>query len=162
MKARGALVFLVLLIFSCKKSSITNSSGNTSNTGGAVHTAKDTSFISANVGGAGMIVTSIHYNRGSATFNFTAQNDLQRIDVYCFHFYESSGLNYQYSDSINYSKREDVYSAWSTSRAIGWGDVYFDCCAGPLEDKVISGVFSGDFPNGESKFKINGQFHLIF
>jgi len=53
-------------------------------------------------------------------------------------------------------------SSWVTVRAINWGDVYFDCCAWPLSDKVITGTFSGRFFIGEVQGDITGNFHLIF
>ena len=155
-----ASIFFFVFILACNKK---DSSPPPTGGGSGVRPApKDTSFITASVNGSAMKVTRIQYNRSSGSFNFTAQNDLQKVDVRCFHFYEPNRWNFQYSDSINYSKREDVLSTWVTTRAINWGDVYFNCCGGPLEDSVISGNYSGKFSFGEDEFKVEGNFHLLF
>ena len=157
--------FTYLLIFVCVLSCSKKDSSPILTGGGSgvrPPVSKDTSFITASVNGSAMKVTSIQYNRSSGSFNFTAQNDVQKVDVRCFHFYEPNRWNFQYSDSINYSKREDVLSSWVTTRAINWGDVNFNCCGGPLEDSIISGNYSGKFSFGEDEFKIEGNFHLLF
>ena len=162
MKTRIIYLILVLFILSCGKKNLPspNIGGGTNPRNGSP--SKDTSFISVSIGGVPMQVTKIQYNRSTGTFNFTAQNDVQKIDAYCFYFYGQTALNYQYSDSLNYSTRANVASNWTSVRAINWGTVDFDCCAWPLSDKVITGNFSGQFLIGEVQGTINGNFHLIF
>jgi hypothetical protein len=129
-----------------------------------------------------LVVTGISYDRtGSTTgttssttgtFNFSAWNALQRVDVYCFSFYEQSGFNYQFSDSINYSSRPDSLTAWTTVRAANWGTVTFDCCVAPLTDSAIAGDYSGNFASANPDFSkntgnvqdltVSGNFNLLF
>lgn len=178
------LIFSLTLlpIFSCNKQSATPAgpTSNPNDPGAAVGsssqgTAGTVASVSFLVNGNPLAVTGISYDRtGSTTgtFNFSAWNCLQRVDVYCFSFYEQSGFNYQFSDSINYSTRSDSLAAWTTVRAINWGTVNFDCCAAPLVDSVIPGEYSGNFPNGNSGLNKNqedasgltvtGNFNLLF
>jgi hypothetical protein len=173
------LIFcLTLPIFSCNKQTATpvelgsnpSGSGTTPATSPQGGPAASVSFL---VNGNPLPVTGISYNRtGSTTgtFNFSAWNALQRVDVYCFSFYEQSGLNYQFSDSINYSTRSDSLGAWATVRAVNWGTVNFDCCAAPLTDSVIPGEYSGNFASGDPGknpgdspgLTVSGSFNLLF
>jgi len=173
------LIFcLTLPIFSCNKQTATpvelgsnpSGSGTTPATSRQGGPAASVSFL---VNGNPLPVTGISYNRtGSTTgtFNFSAWNALQRVDVYCFSFYEQSGLNYQFSDSINYSTRSDSLGAWATVRAVNWGTVNFDCCAAPLTDSVIPGEYSGNFASGDAGknpgdspgLTVSGSFNLLF
>jgi hypothetical protein len=120
------------------------------------------SDISVSIDNTPMAVTAVSYDRSSGTFNFSAWNKLQKVDVYCFWFYQQSRWNYQYSDSINYSTRPDTVTNWTTTRAIDWGEVYFDCCQAPLTDTLITGTYSGNFLNGKQGLTIKGDFHLLF
>jgi hypothetical protein len=169
-------------LFSCNKQSATPAGSNSNPYGpgattgsspqGAAGPAASVSFL---VNSNPLVVTSISYDRtGSTTgtFNFSAWNALQRVDVYCFSFDEQSGFNYQFSDSINYSTRPDSLTAWTTVRAVNWGTVTFDCCVAPLTDSVISGVYSGNFASGNPDLSknpgnvpglaVNGNFYLLF
>ena len=153
----------VFLFLSCRKQQTSSNNINTATTSGSQITPIiDSAYITVIINRNSMQVTAIHYDRSTGSFNFTAQNKLQKVDVYCFHFYQSSGFNYQFSDSINYSVRQDTLSTWYTRRATNWGDVFFDCCQGPLTDKIITGNFSALFDNDESKLTLNGNFRLIF
>lgn len=163
------LTLLITLIFiSCHKDDLSDGSRNdpTPPHNNYVKPVRDIvklSSISVFVNGNPLNITSIKYDRSSSTFNFTAQNLFQRVDVYCFRFYESSRWNYQYQDSINYSVRADSLSDWLTTRANNWGSVYFDCCYAPLEDSVVTGEFSGLFSlEGKDDFTVGGNFHLVF
>jgi hypothetical protein len=138
-------------------------------------TAGTVASVSLLVNGNPLPVTGISYNRTggtTGTFNFSAWNVLQRVDVYCFSFYEQSGFNDQFSDSINYSTRPDSITAWTTVRAINSGNVSFDCCAAPLTDSVVPGEYSGNFANGNPGLgknpgdppglTVSGNFNLLF
>lgn len=175
------LIFcLTLPIFSCNKQSATpaglgsNPYGpETAGSSSPEGTAGPAASISFLVNGNPLPVTGISYDRtGSTTgtFNFSAWNALQRVDVYCFSFYEQSGLNYQFIDSINYSTRSDSLETWITVRAVNWGTVSFDCCAAPLTDSVIPGEYSGNFASGDPGknpgdspgLTVSGSFNLLF
>jgi hypothetical protein len=169
-------------ILSCNKQSATpggsgfspygpGASGGSSSQG----TAQTVASVSFLVNNNPLVVTGISYDRtGSTTgtFNFSAWNALQRVDIYCFSFNEQSGFNYQFSDSINYSTRPDSLTAWTTVRAVNWGTVTFDCCVAPLTDSVISGDYSGNFASGNPDLSknagdmpgltVNGNFNLSF
>ena len=131
--------------------------------------------VSVQVNGTPLAVTGISYNRTECTdgdLSFSAWNALQRVDVYCFYFYEQNGFNYQFSDSINYSTRPDTVTGWTTVRAINWGDVNFACCVAPLKDTVIFGQYSGNFaagnsgsgkqPGDQQGLVVSGNFNLLF
>ena len=153
-----------LLIVSCSKQDTTppaaGNNGNGSSTSGA---PKPSSAISVSIDGQPMTVTGSSKGRGSSTFEFSAWNSLQKVDVRCFWFYQQSGFNYMYSDSINYSTRPDSLSPWYTIRARNYGDVYFDCCMAPLTDSLVTGNYSGDFaPTPKQSLRIKGNFHLVF
>jgi hypothetical protein len=139
---------------------------------GTAGTVASVSFL---VNGNPLAVTGITYDRtGSTTgtFNYSAWNALQRVDVFCFSFYEQSGFNYQFSDSINYSTRPDSLTAWTTTRAVNSGTVTFDCCVAPLADTVIAGAYSGNFTSTNSgvdknlsnaqALTVSGNFNLLF
>jgi hypothetical protein len=168
-------------LFSCNKQSVTpaGQGSNPNDPGladgspqGSAGTVASVSFL---VNGNPLAVTGITYDRtGSTTgtFNFSAWNALQRVDVYCFSFYEQSGFNYQFSDSINYSTRPDSVASWTTVHAVNWGSVSFDCCVAPLTDTVIAGGYSGNFENANSgpdknlsnmpALTVSGNFNLPF
>jgi hypothetical protein len=172
----------VFPIFSCNKQSAAppgsgsnvygpGASGGSSSQG----TAGPAASISFLVNGNPLPVTGISYDRtGSTTgtFNLSAWNALQRVDVYCFSFYEQSAFNYQFSDSINYSTRTDSLATWTTVRAVNWGTVNFDCCVAPLTDSVIPGEYSGNFASGNPGpgknpgnvpgLTVSGNFNLLF
>ncbi len=120
------------------------------------------SAITVFVNHAAMPVTAIKFNRSTGSFNFSAQNKLQKVDVNCFWFYQQSRWSFQYSDSINYSVRPDTLSDWYTRRAITWGDVYFDCCDAPLTDSLVEGGYSANFGTAKDSLIIDGRFHLVF
>jgi hypothetical protein len=168
-------------IFSCNKQSATpvelgaNFSGSGAAGGSPQGTVGTTASVSFQVNGSPVAVTGISYNRAGSTagtFDFSAWNALQRVDVYCFCFYEQSGFNYQFSDSINYSTRPDTFSAWTSVRAINWGTVNFECCVAPLQDTVIPGEYSGNFATGNpglsknpgdlADLTVSGNFNLLF
>ena len=166
MKPIACFLAAVFFLLACGKQT-SNPSGNTNNTnnaqtGSGASTAGTNSFISVFVNKDSIPVTSIHYNRGGSYFNFSAENPTQKLDVYCFWFYQQSGFNYQFSDSINYSTRPDSNSAWLTTRATNWGTVNFDCCLGPLTDSPVSGDYSGDFTTGKMPLTVHGKFRLVF
>jgi len=150
-------------------------SGGSGAGGGSAGSSVRPASISVAVNGTPIAVTGISYDRSGSTdgdFNFSAWNPLQRVDVYCFWFYEQSGYNYQFSDSINYSTRPDTLTAWTTTRATNWGQVNFDCCVAPLADSVIPGEYSGNFlpanaaneksVTGTQGLTITGNFYLLF
>ena len=166
MKAVAFFFAAVVFLLSCGKQT-SSPSGNTNNTnhtqtGNGGSPAATGSFISVFVNKDSIPVTSIHYNRGGSYFNFSAENPNKKVDVYCFWFYQQSGFNYQYSDSINYSTRPDTASAWFTTSAINGGTVNFDCCMGPLTDSPVSGDYSGDFSTGKTPLTVHGKFWLVF
>ena len=178
------LIFCLTLfpIFSCNKQSATpielgsNLSGSGASDGSSPQgAAGPTATVSFLVNGNPAAVTGISYNRTgttTGTFDFSAWNALQRVDVYCFSFYEQSGFDYQFSDSINYSTRSDSLAAWNTVRAVNWGTVNFDCCSAPLTDSVIPGEYSGNFASGDPDLgkntgdqpglTVSGKFNLLF
>ena len=169
MKAPGLLITLTLFLFACSKqgNSIDSpSGGNTAGDGSANGSpaggVKASSSVTVLVDGVAIPVTAINFNRNTGNFNFSGGNKLQKVDVYCFWFYGTSGFNYQYSDSINYSTRADSTSAWNTIRAIDYGDVDFDCCSFPVKDSLVDGVYSGKFSNGKLELTVNGRFHYIY
>jgi hypothetical protein len=170
----GLGLFACLSFVACSKQSATP--GNTTpGSGSTGNTQSRTPTISVALNNTPMTVTGISYNRSGSTygdFNFSAWNPLQKVDVYCFWFYEQSGFDYQFSDSINYSTRPDTLTAWTTTRASNWGDVNFDCCVAPLQDSVIPGEYSGNFVVGNASggksagtgqgLTITGNFYLLF
>lgn len=168
MKITRLLIALPMLLFACSKHDGDpgapapggNNSGNISQNPAA---AVKPSSITVLVDGVPIPVTSIDFSRTDASLRFSAGNQLQRVDGYCFWFYGTSGLNYQYSDSLNYSTRSDSLSAWNTRRAISYGYVYFDCCSFPVRDSVVDGTYSGKFGTGkEPELTVSGVFHLLF
>lgn len=157
-----------MLLFACSKhdgdpgvpATGSNNGGNTSQN---LPAAVKPSSITVLVDGVPIPVTLIDFSRTDGSFRFSAGNQLQRVDAYCFWFYGTSGLNYQYSDSLNYSTRPDSLSAWNTIRAVNYGDVQFDCCSFPVKDSVVDGSYSGKFGTGkERELTVNGVFHLLF
>ncbi len=118
--------------------------------------------ISVFINNTPMTVTGISYTRAGNTVNFSAWNSLQKVDAYTFWFYGTSGFDYQYSDSINYSTRPDSLSAWSTIRASGGGEVYYDCCMAPWKDSPVSGVDTAIISQGKENTTITGRFYLPF
>jgi hypothetical protein len=121
----------------------------------------DTSFIRVSINDVAMQVTSIQYDRSSRTLHFSAANELQKVQVYCFHFYGSSGFNYQYSDSITYSTRQETLSDWYTRTASNRSDVFFNCCTLPTKDTPVDGTFTVLF-DGKGEPLIKGNFHLKY
>jgi len=153
-----------LLAIGCSKENVSTTSANppgihpgTSNT-----TRVPVSDITVLVNNVSIPVTAINFDRSGSTFNFTAQNSLQKVDVRCFWFYQQSRWNFQYSDSINYSSRADTLSQWNTVRAINYGDVNFACCYAPLTDSLVKGDYNGNFYDGENGFNVKGNFSLYF
>jgi hypothetical protein len=125
--------------------------------------APDTSWVTVQVNGTAITVTALNFSRCSSTFNFSAGNSLQRLDAYCFYFAGSSGLNYQYSDSINYSTRPDTLTPWTTITAANSAEVSFACCAVPVADSIIDGSYQAPFYLGKtSGLTITGNFHAVF
>ncbi|RTL61062.1 MAG: hypothetical protein EKK37_02590 [Sphingobacteriales bacterium] len=165
MKSIFYILLFYLLLSACSKQNTTSGNANpsTGNHPAANGSATPASSnITVYVNNEAVPVTSISFDRSSSTFNFSAQNAVKKVDVKCFWFYQQSGFNYQYSDSINYSYRTDTLSGWNTIRAINYGDVYFDCCQGPLTDKLITGNYSGNFGSGDIPFTVKGNFSLLF
>ena len=167
MKITQLLIALPLLLFGCgKQMDNPGSSGAGANsgpgTGQLQPEAVKPSSITVLVDGAPITVNFIDFSRAGSSLRFSAGNQLQRVDAYCFWFYGTSGLNYQYSDSINYSTRSDTLSAWNTRRAIDYGNVYFDCCSFPVKDSVVNGTYSGKFGTGKQDMTVSGVFHLLF
>jgi len=136
--------------------------GNGGGSSGNLPAAAKPSSITVLVNGEAIPVTSIDFARTGSTLHFSAGNQLQRVDAYCFWFYGTSGFNYQYSDSVNYSTRPDSAGAWNTRRAIAYGDVYFDCCSFPVKDSVVEGNYSGKFSTGKEELTVSGIFHLFY
>ncbi|PWT97337.1 MAG: hypothetical protein C5B52_14060 [Bacteroidetes bacterium] len=162
-----SLLFTMAFV-SCQKSNLDGGAGTNNNSSNNSHDNSirnnvKPSSITVSINGDPMKVTSISYDRSSSTFNLSAQNSLQKVDVYCFHIYGSSGLNYQYQDSLNYSVRDDSLSAWYTTRATNYGRVDFDCCAFPVADSIVAGNFSGLFAlEGKDDLSVVGNFYLVF
>jgi hypothetical protein len=154
-------LFFLCILFSCKK--------NNGSQGGTYQPPvqnpspqhSDTSHIYVTINDKLMTVTLLQYNRSSSTVYFAASNSLQKVQVYCFRFYGSSGFNYQFSDSITYSTRTDTLSTWYTRTAGNKGDVYYNCCSLPTKDSPIDGNFTAPF-NDEGDIFIKGNFHLKF
>jgi len=169
MKAPGLLITLTLFLFACSKQGSnpvdSPAGGNPANggptNGNSAGGVKATSSITVLVDGVSIPVTAINFNRNTGNFNFSAGNKLQRVDVYCFWFYGTSGFNYQYSDSINYSTLSES-GVWFTNRAIDYGDVDFDCCSFPVKDSLVDGVYSGKFSTGKLELTVNGRFHYVY
>jgi len=157
------LIIICLLVSACNKnSSEPVNSANTATNNPLTARPNKTSAVSVSINNACMQVTSINFNRGSSTFNFSVENKLQKIDVNCFWFYQQNWASYQYSDSINYSVRTDTLSPWTTQRATGYGNVYFDCCTLYLTAPEVSGEYNGNFSLGKDKLAITGKFDLLF
>lgn len=162
------LPFLVLLLAAaCTKQSDapgTQTPPGTPPPAKPVNSKPDTPWITVLINGQPMNVTAISFSRSGSTFNFSAWNNLQRLDAYCFWFYGTSGFNYQYSDSINYSTRPDSLAPWATRTALNTGDVRFDCCSYPVRDSIVNGNYSAPFGTGgkEFGFTITGNFHGLF
>jgi len=166
MKITRLLIVLPMLLFACNKHDDTP--GTPASGGGSVSqnlpAAVKPSSITVLVDGVAIPVTSIDFSRTDASLRFSAGNQLQRVDGYCFWFYGTSGFNYQYSDSLNYSTRPDSLSAWDTRRAVSYGDICFDCCSFPVKDSVVDGNYSGKFGSSgkEPGLTVSGVFHLLF
>lgn len=163
---RTTAICLTLCLFAvyCKKDQTgsPSSSGTDQNGMSTPKQLTDSSFINVAINDIPMKVTAIHYSRGGSALNLSAENALEKVDVYCFRFSGQSGLNFQYSDSINYSTRADGLAKWSTRRAGNWGNVDFDCCAFPLTAPVVKGIFSGNFGDYKYPILITGNFKLKF
>lgn len=155
-------IFVCLLLCACSKNSDTPNNNTTTGTStGGTQTKQ--SAISVLINNQPMAVSSIDFNRNGGSFNFTAQNALQKVDVTCFHFYEQSWASFMYSDSIVYSTRPDSLSAWnSTTAPNNANDVYFNCCTAPLQDPDISGTYNANFNVGKGALEIKGDFDLLF
>ena len=122
----------------------------------------DSAWVTVFIDNMPLVVSGFHFDRGGSWFDFSAWNSLQRVDGYVFRFYGSSGFNYQYSDSLNYSSRPDTASPWRTTRAIDWGDILFDGLTYAIGDSVVNGTYTGNFSSGKNKLVINSQFHGLF
>jgi len=153
-------IVMLLSLTACHKDSGTPN--NNSPAGVSTGTPTKQSNISVVINDQPIQVTNISYNRSGGSFNFTAQNSLQKVDVNCFHFYEQSWASFMYSDSIIYSTRPDSVTAWYSRTAINGGDVYFDCCTAPLQDPDITGNYYGNFKLGKDSLVIKGDFDLLF
>ena len=153
------LLLTICMLTACNKNETVPAGDTGSNNTGSQN---NTPAISVFVNDSPINVNSITYGRSSSTFNFSAQNNLQKVDVKCFWFYQQNWGNFQYSDSINYSERADTDSKWNTIRAIGYGNVHFDCCSAPLTDHSVSGNYSGIFLDGKIDLTVNGKFQLLF
>jgi hypothetical protein len=166
MKLPVPILTLLLLMAACSKQTTTPDAVAPANSTGAVSVgaAPDTSWVTVQVNGVPMTVTTTNFSRCSSTFNFSAGNSLQRLDTYCFYFYGTSMMNYQYSDSINYSTRPDTASPWTTITASNSTSVYFTCCGMPVTDSVINGNYTALFSIGAKTagLSISGDFHGIF
>jgi hypothetical protein len=166
MKITRLLIALPMLLFACSKhdgapvASPAGAGDNSQNQPAAVKPSSITVLID----GTPIPVTSVDFSRTDGSLHFSAGNQLQRVDGYCFWFYGTSGFNYQYSDSLNYSTRPDSLSAWDTRRAISYGDVCFDCCSFPVKDSVVDGRYSGKFGSSgkEPGLTVSGVFHLLY
>lgn len=163
---KNILPFAMLLFFvsACNKNSNSpsNSNNGNSNNGVGATPVSPTSAISVNINDKPMLVTGVSFNRNSGSFNFTAENSLQKVDFYCYHFYEPNWANYMYSDSINYSYRVDSVADWNTITAKRIDGIYFNCCAAPLIDPAVDGYYKADFYNGKENFIITGNFNGYF
>lgn len=163
---RTTAICLVICLFAvyCKKDHAGSSSSSATNQSGTAVSKQptDSSFINVAINDVPMKVTAIHYWRGGSALNFSAENTQEKVDVYCFRFSGQSGLNFQYSDSINYSTRANGLAKWATRRAVDWGRVDFDCCAFPLTGPVVKGAFSGNFGDYKYPVSITGNFNLKF
>jgi hypothetical protein len=161
----ACLFSLFLILSACNKTAAPtapNSTFATMPTSGSAAACTRPSFVTVSLDNVPMQVTAINYNRTGGNINLSAFNPLQKVDVYCFWFYEQSGFNYQFSDSINYSTRPDTLTAWSSTRATDWGGVSFDCCTAPLKDSLITGNYSGTFSLAKKPLIISGNFYLHF
>ena len=156
------LLLLLLLQLSCKKEHESLGPVTPPNTPSNQSTVNDTSFIHVAVNQISMDVKTIYYDRGSSTVHLMAANGLQKVEVNTFHFWGTSGLNYQYQDSITYAYRRDTLSQWQVVRApYNTSGVMYDCCALPTKDSPVKGTFKADF-GVESNLFIDCIFHLIF
>ena len=161
---KGVVFFLLLTLFSCHKDGANAPSTNYSNTNANTNpvAAKDTSFIHVSIDSVPMLVTITEYDRSSSTVHLLAANPLQKVEVFAFTMWGSSGLNYQFHDTITYATRPDTLSNWITETAANTNnDLYFDCCAFPLKDSPVKGTFSANFGLKNDLF-IAGTFHLLF
>lgn len=154
--------FLLLLQLSCKKEHEPLDPLSPPNDASNHNTANDTSFIHVDINLMPMVVNAIYYNRSSSTVHLMAANGLQKVEVNTFHFWGTSGLNYQYQDSITYAFRKDTLSQWQMVRApYNTSCVLYDCCALPTKDSPVKGTFKADF-GAESNLFIEGTFRLNF
>ena len=162
-----ALVFLLFAACNKNGNSPSSNNGNNANSGngnisGGAVTNGPKPTVTVNINDKPMLVTGVSFNRNSGSFNFTAENSLQKVDFYCFHFYQQSWASYLYSDSINYSTRNDSIANWNTITAKRIDGVYFNCCAAPLTDPAVDGYYKADFYNGKEDFVITGDFNGYF
>jgi hypothetical protein len=166
MKLPVPILTLLFLLPACSKQTTTPDPVAPQNSTGSIGAGAvpATSWVTVQINGVAMPVTTTNFSRCSSTFNFSAGNNLQRLDAYCFYFYGSSGLNYQYSDSINYSTRPDTASPWTTITASNSSGVYFECCAAPVADSVIDGNYRALFSLGAKSagLSIDGDFQGVF
>lgn len=155
---------MLLLVSACSKNgnSPSNNTNSTSGTNSGAVPVSPKSAITVNINEKPMLVTGVSFNRSSGTFNFTAENSLQKVDFYCYHFYEPNWANYMYSDSINYSSRNNSLADWNTITAKRIDGIYFNCCAAPLIDAAVDGYYKADFYNGKEDFIITGDFKGYF
>ena len=155
---------LCLIITACSKENANPEyNNNNTSTGTSSNTHTDSSTITVFINDAPMDVTTIEYNRSGSTFNFLARNSFQKLEVNCFYFYQQSGFNYMYSDSITYATRSDSLADWNTITAKPAADtVEFNCCIAPLTDKVVKGNYGAGFSSGKDELKVRGSFNLKF
>lgn len=157
-----------LMIAACSKESTNpattnNYNNNNTSSGTQTSTPVDAAGITVLINGNPMTVTTIDYNRSGSTFNFLARNSYQKLEVNCFHFYQQSGFNYMFSDSITYATRTDSSDAWNTMTAKPVYDTLeFNCCIAPLTDKVVKGDYGAGFSSGKDQLNVSGNFNLKF
>ena len=167
MKSFTFFALCLLIIISCNKQSSQPAGSSNGNTAVAAtnDTAKEGSYpskIRVFVNDVAIPVTSIHYNRSTGSFNFSAGNSLKKVDAKCFWFYQQSRWSYQYSDSITYATRPDTLTTWTTTTATNRGNVTFDCCNAPLTDSLVEGEYTGSFVSNKNNIIVKGDFHLVF
>lgn len=161
---RLSFIAVCLIMAACSKENA-NPQYNNNNTpiGTSANTYKDSSTITVFINDTPITVTTIDYNRSGGSINFMARNSFQKLEVNCFHFYQQSGFNYMYSDSITYATRSDSLAEWNTITAKPAADtVEFNCCIAPLTDKIVKGNYGAGFSSGKSGLNVRGNFNLKF
>jgi len=175
MKNFTLLIVSSFFLFSCSKHSDWPSTNSTSATGsGPSTTPPPVSNVSITINGQAMNITSLSYQRhrsGEAgSFSITASNAFQKVTAAASPFSQyNPPWSMIYVMEVSYFLRKDSLSGWGTTlpRITPRDDrIYFNT-ADPLDNKTVTGSFSGTFielggTKEEQFIVVSGNFTLAF